>query len=120
MHGDRIALLIGNRAEFLYVLLAAIRIGAIAVPLSNRGQTPELTAGCFAHGYWKSGDIGSQDDLGFIRLHDRKKDKIIRGGYNIYSTEVENVLSAHPEIIECAVIGVPDPVLVEKPECSFT
>lgn len=74
----------------------------------------EKTQQSFSKGYWKSGDIGSRDEEGFIRLHDRKKDMIIRGGYNIYSAEIENVLSAHDSIVECAAIGVPDTVLGEK------
>ncbi len=77
-------------------------------------ENPEKTASEFTDGYWKSGDIGSRDAAGFICLHDRRKDMIIRGGYNIYSAEVENTLTAHPSVIECAAIGRPDPVLGEK------
>ena len=83
----------------------------------SRGRwlcNPEKTASEFHQGFWKSGDVGSRDDEGFIRLHDRRKDMIIRGGYNIYSAEIENALTAHPAIIECAAIGRPDPVLGEK------
>src|SRR5262249_46852217 len=54
---------------------------------------PEATAANFADGYWRSGDIGSIDTQGFVRLHDRLKDMINRAGYKIYSAEVENVLS---------------------------
>lgn len=72
------------------------------------------TAQEFQDGYWKSGDIGSRDAQGFVRLHDRSKDMIIRGGYNIYSAEVENALTAHASVIECAAVGQPDPVLGEK------
>lgn len=75
---------------------------------------PTATADNFRAGYWKSGDIGSVDVEGFVQLHDRIKDMIIRGGYNIYSVEVENVLSFHPRVVECAVVGQPDPVLGEK------
>ncbi|MBB3995164.1 acyl-CoA synthetase (AMP-forming)/AMP-acid ligase II [Sulfitobacter undariae] len=77
-------------------------------------NNPERTQGEFQDGYWKSGDMGSRDAEGFICLHDRRKDMIIRGGYNIYSVEVENALMAHPSVIECAAIGRPDPVLGEK------
>lgn len=70
----------------------------------------------FQDGYWKSGDIGSRDVKGFFRLHDRKKDMIIRGGYNIYSTEIENAVTAHEAVVECAAIGRPDDVLGEKTE----
>jgi acyl-CoA synthetase (AMP-forming)/AMP-acid ligase II len=67
----------------------------------------------FCDGYWKSGDIGSVDDHGYVRVLDRKKDMINRGGYKVYCIEVESVLARHPDVIECAVIGRPDPVLGE-------
>lgn len=86
--------------------------GPMVVP--GYWNNPEKTASEFHQGFWKSGDVGSRDDEGFIRLHDRRKDMIIRGGYNIYSAEIENALTAHPAIIECAAIGRPDPVLGEK------
>jgi len=86
--------------------------GPMVVP--GYWNNPEKTASEFTDGYWKSGDVGSRDAEGFIRLHDRRKDMIIRGGYNIYSAEIENTLTAHPGVIECAAIGRPDPVLGEK------
>lgn len=86
--------------------------GPMTVP--GYWNNPEKTAQEFQDGYWKSGDVGSRDADGFIRLHDRKKDMIIRGGYNIYSAEIENTLTAHKAVIECAAIGQPDPVLGEK------
>ncbi|WP_299415587.1 class I adenylate-forming enzyme family protein [uncultured Sulfitobacter sp.] len=86
--------------------------GPMVVP--GYWDNPDKTASEFTEGYWKSGDVGSRDAEGFIRLHDRSKDMIIRGGYNIYSAEVENALTAHPSVIECAAIGRPDPVLGEK------
>jgi len=86
--------------------------GPMTVP--GYWENPEKTASEFTDGYWKSGDIGSRDAEGFICLHDRRKDMIIRGGYNIYSAEVENALTAHVSVIECAAVGRPDPVLGEK------
>lgn len=86
--------------------------GPMVVP--GYWKNPGKAASEFTDGYWKSGDVGSRDSDGFIRLHDRRKDMIIRGGYNIYSAEIENTLTAHPAIIECAAIGRPDPVLGEK------
>jgi acyl-CoA synthetase (AMP-forming)/AMP-acid ligase II len=86
--------------------------GPMVVP--GYWNNPEKSASEFTDGYWKSGDVGSRDAAGFIRLHDRQKDMIIRGGYNIYSAEIENTLTAHPAVIECAAIGQPDPVLGEK------
>jgi acyl-CoA synthetase (AMP-forming)/AMP-acid ligase II len=68
----------------------------------------------FAGGYWKSGDIGSVDREGYVRVLDRKKDMINRGGYKVYCIEVESVLARHPDVIECAVIGRADPVLGER------
>ena len=79
-------------------------------------DNPEKTRAEFQDGYWKSGDVGSRDAEGFFRLHDRKKDMIIRGGYNIYSAEIENAITAHEAVIECAAIGRPDEVLGEKME----
>ncbi|WP_298860957.1 class I adenylate-forming enzyme family protein [uncultured Sulfitobacter sp.] len=86
--------------------------GPMVVP--GYWNNPEKTKAEFQGGYWKSGDVGSRDAEGFVRLHDRRKDMIIRGGYNIYSAEIENTLTAHPSVIECAAIGRPDPVLGEK------
>jgi acyl-CoA synthetase (AMP-forming)/AMP-acid ligase II len=68
----------------------------------------------FCGGYWKSGDIGSVDADGYVRILDRKKDLINRGGYKIYCVEVENVLSLHPAVADAAVVSRPDPVLGEK------
>jgi long-chain acyl-CoA synthetase len=75
---------------------------------------PEASAANFTGGYWRSGDIGSVDAEGFVRVHDRLKDMINRAGYKIYSAEVENALSHHPGVLECAVVGRPDPVLGER------
>ena len=64
-------------------------------------------------GWYYTGDIGVQDEQGYVFLVDRKKDMIISGGENIYSREVEEALAAHPDVADCAVIGVPDPKWVE-------
>jgi long-chain acyl-CoA synthetase len=66
----------------------------IAGPMVVPGYwaNPEATAASFTAGYWHSGDLGSVDALGFVRVFDRKKDMLNRGGYKIYSVEVENVL----------------------------
>jgi acyl-CoA synthetase (AMP-forming)/AMP-acid ligase II len=74
----------------------------------------DATVAEFTDGFWHSGDIGSLDEAGWLRVFDRKKDMINRAGYKVYSAEVENVLSHHPAVIESAVIGVPDPVLGER------
>ena len=74
----------------------------------------EATAAAFTAGFWHSGDLGSVDAEGYVRIFDRKKDMLNRGGYKIYSVEVENVLMAWPGVIEAAVVGVPCPVLGER------
>lgn len=71
-------------------------------------QNPKETALNFQEGWWHSGDIGYMDEEGFIFILDRKKDMIICSGFNVYCSEVENILNSHPQILEAAVIGVPD------------
>ncbi len=68
---------------------------------------PEATAEAFRRGWFHTGDIGYRDKDGFIHLVDRRKDIIIKGGFNIYPGEVEQVLWTHPAVQDCAVIGVP-------------
>ncbi|MDR3468180.1 MAG: class I adenylate-forming enzyme family protein [Xanthobacteraceae bacterium] len=72
------------------------------------------TAESFTGGFWHSGDLGSIDEHGFVRVFDRKKDMINRGGYKIYSAEVESVLASHPDVVESAIIARPCPVLGER------
>lgn len=59
-------------------------------------------------GFFRTGDIGVMDDRGFIKIVDRKKDMILVSGFNVYPNEVEDVITAHPKVIECGVIGVLD------------
>jgi long-chain acyl-CoA synthetase len=75
---------------------------------------PEATAETLAEGWLHTGDIGYLDQDGCLFLVDRKKDMIIRGGENIYSVEIENVLRTNSDVIECAVIGVPDSIFGEN------
>lgn len=77
-------------------------------------NNPEATAENFVAGFWRSGDIGSVDENGYVRVFDRKNDVINRGGYKIYSVEVENALLDHPDVIEAAVIAKACPVLGER------
>jgi acyl-CoA synthetase (AMP-forming)/AMP-acid ligase II len=67
------------------------------------------TAATLRDGWCATGDIGVMDDEGLLFLVDRKKDVIISGGENVYSLEVEDAVSSHPAVAECAVVGVPDP-----------
>jgi long-chain acyl-CoA synthetase len=76
-------------------------------------RNPEATAEAFAGGWFHTGDLGYRDEDGFIFIVDRKKDLIIRGGYNVYPREVEEVLYTHPSVAEAAVVGVPHPLLGE-------
>jgi long-chain acyl-CoA synthetase len=68
---------------------------------------PEATAAAIVDGWFRSGDLGTKDDQGFLRIVDRKKDLILRGGYNVYPREVEEVLVRHPAVDQVAVVGVP-------------
>ncbi|MHB1218526.1 MAG: class I adenylate-forming enzyme family protein [Alphaproteobacteria bacterium] len=86
--------------------------GPMVVPGYWRNETANAAA--FTGGFWKSGDIGAVDAEGFVRLYDRKKDMISRGGYKIYPAEVESVLTEHPDVIECAIVGQACPVLGER------
>jgi long-chain acyl-CoA synthetase len=75
---------------------------------------PEANAEAFRGGWFHSGDLGYVDEDGFFFIVDRKKEMIIRGGFNVYPREVEEVIYAHPAVAEAAVIGVPDERLGEE------
>jgi long-chain acyl-CoA synthetase len=77
-------------------------------------KRPEATAEAMRNGWFHSGDIGYVDPEGDFFIVDRKKDLIIRGGYNVYPREVEEALYSHPAVAEAAVIGVPDARLGEE------
>ena len=77
-------------------------------------NNPEATRDNIVAGFWRSGDLGTMDDDGFIRVLDRIKDMINRGGYKIYTAEVESVLAAHPGVLESAVVAKPCPILGER------
>jgi len=88
---------------------------------------PEETAAALQNGWLRTGDIARIDEDGYVYLVDREKDLIITGGENVYSSEVETALYQHPDIHECAVIGIPDErlgqlvtaVIVAKPETAL-
>ncbi|BCX55129.1 MULTISPECIES: long-chain-fatty-acid--CoA ligase [Comamonas] len=72
-------------------------------------QRPDETAKVMtADGYFLTGDIGTMDERGFVKIVDRKKDMVIVSGFNVYPNEVEDVVSNCPGVLECAVVGVPD------------
>jgi len=93
------------------------------VPLGSAGEIsvrgPQVMAGYWqrpdetqkvmtADGFLRTGDIGVMDEGGYTRIVDRKKDMILVSGFNVYPNEIEDVVAAHPGVLECAVIGVPD------------
>lgn len=71
-------------------------------------QREEATRDTVVDGWLHTGDIAVVDDDGYIRIVDRKKDMIIVSGFNVFPNEIENVMSGHPDIVECAAVGVPD------------
>jgi long-chain acyl-CoA synthetase len=72
-------------------------------------QRPEETAQVMTDdGFFKSGDIGVMDARGYVKIVDRKKDMILVSGFNVYPTEIEQVVGLHPGVLECAAVGVPD------------
>lgn len=103
--------------------------GATELPLGEVGELwargpmivkgywnkPEATAATFVDGWVRTGDLARLDEEGFCYIVDRAKDIIIRGGENIYSIEVENILYAHPAVTDAALVGVPHRILGEEP-----
>jgi long-chain acyl-CoA synthetase len=94
-----------------------------ALPLGSIGEIairgPQVMAGYWnrpdetakvmtADGYFRSGDVGIMDADGYVKIVDRKKDMILVSGFNVYPNELEEVIMAHPGVLECAVVGVPD------------
>jgi long-chain acyl-CoA synthetase len=75
---------------------------------------PDATASSFTNGWLHTGDVARIDEEGFVHIVDRAKDMIIRGGENVYCVEIEAALHEHPAVADCAVIGVPHPVLSEE------
>jgi fatty-acyl-CoA synthase len=77
-------------------------------------RNPEATAEASAHGWHHTGDIGYLDEDGYLYIVDRAKDMVITGGFNVYSTEVEQALMQHPAVQDCAVVGLPDETWGER------
>jgi long-chain acyl-CoA synthetase len=75
---------------------------------------PEATAEAFTDGWYHTGDICRIDEEGFVYLLDRAKDMLIRGGENVYCVEIEDILVAHPDVLNAAVVGLPHRVLGEE------
>ena len=75
---------------------------------------PDATADAMRNGWFHTGDIGTLDADGYLTIVDRKKDMILRGGFNVYPRELEEVIMTHPGVALVAVIGVPDDRLGEE------
>jgi len=90
--------------------------GPMVVP--GYWEAPDQTNASFTDGFWHTGDVVSMDEDGFLYIHDRTKDMINRGGYKVFSAEVENVIIALDGVIECAAVPVPDTVMGER-VCLF-
>ncbi|MFI6076860.1 long-chain fatty acid--CoA ligase [Actinoplanes sp. NPDC051343] len=77
-------------------------------------NNPAASAQALVDGWFRTGDLGTKDAEGFVTIVDRKKDLVIRGGFNVYPREVEEALARHPAVMQVAVIGMPDPVHGEE------
>lgn len=92
-------------------LLPAGELGEVVIRghnvMAGYLNRPQATAEVLVDGWFRSGDLGVKDSDGYLSLVDRKKDMVVRGGYNVYPREVEEVLMRHPAIVQVAVIGVP-------------
>jgi acyl-CoA synthetase (AMP-forming)/AMP-acid ligase II len=86
--------------------------GATIIP--GYWEDEAASRAAFVGGFWRSGDVGRMDEEGFVSILDRIKDMIVRGGFKIYSAEVESVLAEHPAVLESAIVGRPCPVLGER------
>jgi len=82
--------------------------------MSGYYHLPEATRDTLKGGWLHTGDMGYMDPDGYLYVTDRKKDLVIRGGFNVYPRDVEEVLFAHPAVAEAAVVGRPDPVMGEE------
>jgi long-chain acyl-CoA synthetase len=94
-------------------------VGEIAIRGRNvmKGywRRPDATAEVIdADGWFRTGDMGRVDEDGYFSIVDRRKELVIRGGYNVYPREIEEVLYEHPDVREAAVIGIPDDSLGEE------
>jgi len=93
-------------------------VGEIAIRGHNvmKGywRRPDATATAIREGWFSTGDVARRDEDGFYFIVDRKKDMIIRGGYNVYPREIEEVLYEHPAVLHAAVVGIPHPVHGEE------
>jgi long-chain acyl-CoA synthetase len=111
--GARIVVMDAEGRELPRGEIGEIWIGGAQV-IKGYWNNPKATAESFTGGFWHSGDLGSIDADNFVRVFDRQKDMINRGGLKIYSAEVESVLASHGSVVESAIIAKPCPVLGER------
>ena len=111
--GVRLALLDSDGVEVPEGEIGEVCVRSAAV-MRGYWQRPEATAETLAGDWLHTGDLGYQDEEGFLYLVDRAKDLIISGGFNVYPREVEDVLTGHPGVATAAVVGVPDEKWGEK------
>jgi long-chain acyl-CoA synthetase len=111
--GSRIVVMGADGRELPRGEIGEIWIGGAQV-IRGYWNNPKATAESFTGGFWHSGDLGSIDADNFVRVFDRQKDMINRGGLKIYSAEVESVLAGHASVVESAIIAKPCPVLGER------
>lgn len=99
-------------------LVAADELGEVVVRghcvFKGYLNNPEANAAVLVDGWFRTGDLGTKDEEGYVTIVDRKKDMILRGGYNVYPREVEEVLIRHPAVKQVAVIGIPHDALGEE------
>lgn len=97
-----------------------IFVRSLGTATATYWRRPDETAEVFADGWYQTGDVGYLDGDGFLYITDRIKDMVIRGGENIYCTEIENAIYQYPGIAEVAAFGVPHPVLGEELAAAIT
>ena len=107
-----------SEVEEAIELLPTGELGEIVVRGHNvfKGylNKPDATKAAFVDGWFRTGDLGTKDSDGYVSIVDRKKDMVIRGGYNVYPREVEEALLRHPAVGQVAIIGLPDPQYGEE------
>ncbi len=130
--GERLSSVGRERSDFAQVRIragdgsevAAGEVGEICVcaPWTTPGfwKRPDLDRERLQDGWLRTGDLGRMDAEGYVFLADRKEDKIITGGFNVYPAEVEGALAEHPAVAECAVFAVPDPKWGEAIRAAVT
>lgn len=100
MAPDGTLLPVGKRGEI-------VARGSLVMP--GYLHDPAATRAATLNGWHRTGDIGIRDENGLVTIVDRAKDMIVTGGFNVFSAEVEQIVLEHPAVLDCAVIGVPDP-----------